>query len=156
MKGSLLTAVHEQPVPVTFTLTFFLPPLAASVMSVALRVKVQEFVPPPCVTVTLNVQVLVLPAESVAVQCTGVVPSLKDEPEAGVLETVGTPQLSLANGVAKLTFILVTPEGTLVMMSPGQVIEGGVPSTTVTNAMQEAAFAKLSVMLSVTWVTPRG
>jgi len=40
------------------------------------------------VTITLKLQVPVLPAASVAVQFTGVEPTLKDVPEAGVQTTL--------------------------------------------------------------------
>ena len=49
-------------------------------------------------TVTVNVQVAVLPDVSVAVQVTVVVPFGKNEPEAGVQEAVTPGQLSLAVG----------------------------------------------------------
>jgi hypothetical protein len=50
-------------------------------------------------TVTAKLQLVVLPAASVAVQVTAVVPSGKREPDAGVQETVTPGQLSLAPGV---------------------------------------------------------
>ena len=49
-------------------------------------------------TVTVKVQLLVLPAASVAVQVTGVVPGPKVEPVAGLQATVTPEQLSLATG----------------------------------------------------------
>ena len=48
----------------------------------------------PSVTVIMKEQVAVLPAESVAVQLTGVAPFWKVEPLAGV-QLLVTPQLSL-------------------------------------------------------------
>ena len=51
------------------------------------------------VTVTVNVQLAMLPEESVTVQVTVVAPLGKNEPDAGVHEGVPTPvQLSLAVG----------------------------------------------------------
>jgi hypothetical protein len=50
-------------------------------------------------TVTVNVQVPVLPDASVAVQVTVVVPTGKLEPDAGAHMTVGVPQLSVPAGV---------------------------------------------------------
>ena len=51
------------------------------------------------VTVTVNVQLAMLPEESVTVQVTVVVPLGKNEPEAGEQEGVPTPvQLSLTVG----------------------------------------------------------
>ena len=49
-------------------------------------------------TVTVKLQVLVLPAASVAVQVTGVVPVPKLEPVGGLQLTVTPGQLSLAAG----------------------------------------------------------
>ena len=51
-------------------------------------------------TVTVNVQALVLPLASVAVQVTVLTPLLKLLPLAGVQLTVAPEQLSLAAGVA--------------------------------------------------------
>jgi len=50
------------------------------------------------VTVTLNMQLAVLPEPSVAVQVTGVVPTGKFEPEGGLQFVVTPGQLSLAVG----------------------------------------------------------
>jgi len=50
-------------------------------------------------TVTLKLQVPVLPEESVAVQVTVFVPLANVLPEAGAQTTVAPPQLSLADGV---------------------------------------------------------
>jgi hypothetical protein len=49
-------------------------------------------------TITVKLQLLVLPAASVAVQVTGVVPVLKLEPVGGVQVTVTPGQLSVAAG----------------------------------------------------------
>jgi len=49
-------------------------------------------------TVTVKLQVLVLPAASVAVQVTGVVPVPKLEPVGGLQLNVTPGQLSLATG----------------------------------------------------------
>jgi hypothetical protein len=50
-------------------------------------------------TVTVKLQLPVLPEESVAVQVTVLVPVAKDEPLAGAQVTLAPPQLSLADGV---------------------------------------------------------
>ena len=55
--------------------------------------------PVASVTVTENEQEAVLPAASVAVQLTVVVPTAKVEPEAGEHATVAPEQLSDADGV---------------------------------------------------------
>ena len=60
-------------------------------------------------TVTVKVQVAVLPKESVAVQVTTVLPRPKLEPEGGEQVTVATEQLSAAFGVRKLTTALAWP-----------------------------------------------
>ena len=51
------------------------------------------------VMVTEKVQVLVWPCISVAVTVTKLVPTLKDDPLAGLYTTVLMPQLSLADAV---------------------------------------------------------
>jgi hypothetical protein len=51
-------------------------------------------------TKTRKLQVAVLPAASVAVQVTVVVPTGKQEPEGGLQVTVAPEQLSVAAGVA--------------------------------------------------------
>src|SRR5438552_17502655 len=68
----------------------------------------------PAATVTLNAQVLVLPATSIAVQVTGVVPSRKSEPLAGTQLVEATPQLSVTVTL-KSTTDSVTPAATLEM-----------------------------------------
>ena len=50
-------------------------------------------------TVTVKVQVLVLPAASVAMHVTGVVPTLKLDPEGGEQPNDTPGQLSLADAV---------------------------------------------------------
>ena len=81
-------------------------------------------------TVTVKLHVFVLPAASVAVAVTVVVPTGKTEPEAGLLTTVGTEQLSLAVTV-KLTAAEHVPVGALTVMFAGQAMLGGVLSMTV-------------------------
>jgi hypothetical protein len=84
------------------------------------------------VTVKLQLAVLAGVAVSVAVHVTLVVPIGKIEPEAGLQTTDSTPQLSLAVA-AKVATAPVGQVGSLVMFA-GQVIVGGVLSTTVTVA----------------------
>src|SRR6185503_18773653 len=88
-------------------------------------------------TVTANVQAFVLSEVSVAVQWTGVAPSAKTDPLAGEQTTLTPPQPSLPTGLAKLTTALLSPVGTLVTMSDGQAIVGGVLSNTVMMARHE-------------------
>jgi hypothetical protein len=69
------------------------------------------------VTVTLNVHLAVLPAESTAVLMTGVVPTGKIEPEAGTLVTVvGIEQLFTAVGAGNVTTADDSVEPTDTMM----------------------------------------
>jgi hypothetical protein len=80
-------------------------------------------------TVTVKLQLAVLPEASVAVQVTVVVPIGKHDPETGLQTKVTPGQLSLTVGFGKLTtwqgddmhvFWLVTA-----VTSAGQVIDGG-------------------------------
>ena len=65
-----------------------------------------------------------------AVQVTGVVPTEKDEPEAGVQLTVGLgSQLSVTVGVKVTTWTLLVHAPDVIFA--GQVIVGGVVSTTL-------------------------
>ena len=71
-------------------------------------------------TVTVNVQLLVLPLASVAVEATVVVPRGKDEPLGGALTTTGVPaQLSVAVTL-KVTLLAHWPGMALTVMFPGQ------------------------------------
>ena len=90
-------------------------------------------------TVTVKVQVAVLPEASVAVQVTVVVPAGKQLPEGGLQTTTTPGQLSLAV-VVKLTTTQgsVTLTVTAVTLA-GQVIEGGCVSFTVTVNVQVVA-----------------
>src|SRR5882672_9005850 len=89
------------------------------------------------VTLTRKVQVAVLPAASVALHVTAVVPTAKVEPEGGVQERViGPGQLSVAAGEGKWTTALHLPGSALVVMVGGQMILGGPASMTVTVALQ--------------------
>src|SRR5437660_3088473 len=72
------------------------------------------------VTMTLNGQLLVFPAASMAVQTTGLVPSRNVEPDGGSQLAVTVPQLSLA-GTVKVTTASIGPTPTFVTMLPAQV-----------------------------------
>ena len=85
---------------------------------------------PTSLTVTVKLQLRELPAASVAVATTVVVPNGKTEPEALLVTTVGTEQLSLARTV-KLTAAEHVPVGALTVMLAGQVMFGCVLSMTV-------------------------
>src|SRR4051812_875921 len=82
------------------------------------------------VTVTVKLQLLELPAASVAVALTVVVPTGKLEPDDLLVIMVEDEQLSLAVTV-KLTGAAQVPGIALTTILPGQLITGGVLSMTV-------------------------
>ena len=106
------------------------------------------------ITVTVKLQVAVLPEGSVATLVTVVVPRLNVLPDVGVLTTVAL-QLSLAVTL-KLTTApqLLLAEATL--MFAGQVIVGGVVSLTVTVCVHVAVLPDESVAVHVIVVVPTG
>ena len=106
------------------------------------------------ITVTVKLQMAVLPDGSVATRVTVVVPRLNVLPDVGVLTTV-TLQLSVAVTL-KLTIApqLLLAEATL--MLAGQVIVGGVVSLTVTVCVQVDTLPDASVAVHVTVVLPTG
>jgi hypothetical protein len=106
-------------------------------------------------TVTVNVQVAVLPEPSVATLVTVVVPVLKKLPEAGVETTLTVPQLSVAVTL-KLTVAPQLPEAEATDIFCGQVITGKVVSTTVTTKLQLVELPNVSVATLVTVVLPTG
>jgi len=81
-------------------------------------------------TVTVKLQLFEFPAASVAVANTVVVPTEKLEPDALVVITVGTEQLSLAPTV-NVTGAAHVPGIAFTVMSAGHAIVGGVLSITV-------------------------
>src|SRR5438445_6762343 len=99
-------------------------------------------------TVTLNAQVLVLPAASVAVQITVVVPTGNNVPLGGLHATVAPGQLSVTVG-AKATVAPHTPGSVPVVISAGQVIAGFSVSLTVTLNVQLLALPLASVAVHV-------
>jgi hypothetical protein len=104
-------------------------------------------------TVTLNVQVAVLPDASVAVQVTVEVPVGKALPEAGLQLVVTPGQLSVADAVNE-TAAVHNPGSVLAVMFEGHVIAGASLSITVTVNEQVAVLPALSVAVQVTVVTP--
>jgi hypothetical protein len=104
-------------------------------------------------TVTLNVQVAVLPDASVAVQVTVEVPVGKALPEAGLQLVVTPGQLSVADAVNE-TAAVHKPGSVLAVMFEGHVIAGASLSNTVTVNEQVAVLPALSVAVQVTVVTP--
>src|SRR5215213_4381261 len=85
---------------------------------------------PASLTVTVKLQLWVLPAASLAVATTVVVPSGKTEPDALLVTTVAAEQLSLAVTV-KLTGEEHEPGMASTVMLAGHAIVGGVLSMTV-------------------------
>jgi hypothetical protein len=102
-------------------------------------------------TVTVKVQVAVLPEASVAVEVTVVVPVGNRLPEAGTLVTTTPGQLSVAVAL-KFTIAPHMPVVLLTVIFAGQVITGGCASITVT--VNEQIPPPGSV--AVTVVVPRG
>src|SRR5437870_86180 len=111
----------------------------------------------PCwVTLTKNVQELVLPAASVAVQMTGVVPTTKLEPDSGLHTNVGVEQLSLVAGAAKLTTTVLVAGGAVVEMFDGQLMSnGGCVSFTMKTVEQVLVLPAVSVTVMRTALVPR-
>ena len=105
------------------------------------------------VTVTVKLQVAVLPAASVAVLVTVVVPTAKLLPLAGALATVTPGQLSVALTV-KVTLLLHTPGAAFTARFAGQLICGSSLSVTVTVKLQVEVLPCASVAVLVTEVVP--
>ena len=103
-------------------------------------------------TVTVKLQVAVLPDPSVAVQVTVVVPTGKQDPDGGLHNTVTPGQLSLAVVVKVATAHVAVDVGVFVVMLAGQVIVGGWVSLTVTVNVQLGP----AVAVQVTVVVPTG
>nr|WP_234423345.1 hypothetical protein [Aquimarina spinulae] len=136
-KATLL-AVHKPASTLTFTVAGQL--IVGSILSV---------------TVTVCVQVAVLPELSVTVQVTVVSPIGKT-PGASLV-VLATAQLSEVVGVPKATLLAVhKPASTLTFTVAGQLIVGSILSVTVTVCVQVAVFPELSVTVQVTVVSPSG
>jgi hypothetical protein len=99
----------------------------------------------------VNVQLEVLPAASVAVQVTVVVPTGKNVPDAGEQTTVTPGQLSVAVAV-KVTMAPHSSGSLHFVMGAGQLIAGGCVSATVT--VNEQLGPEIVVQLTV--VVPTG
>jgi hypothetical protein len=108
------------------------------------------------VTVTVNEQLPSLPAASVALHVTVVVPTGNEEPDAGSHVTAPTPgQLSVAVAVY-VALAAQSPLGATRFMFAGQVTTGSCSSTTVTVNVQLPGLPTASVVLQVTVVVPIG
>jgi hypothetical protein len=95
-----------------------------------------------------------LPAASVAVTVTVVVPVAKLEPDAGLLVTVTFAQLSVADGL-KLTTAEHAPASVTVLMLGRGAIAGGELSDTVNVVVQLAELFAASVAVTVIVVVPK-
>jgi hypothetical protein len=108
----------------------------------------------------VNWQWLVLPAASLAVTVTVVVPTGNIEPDAMSVVTVGVEQLSVAVGVGKLTAIdvAVLLSGNVTVMFDGQLITGVIAglSLTVTVCVPVVELPDASVAVYVITVVPVG
>jgi hypothetical protein len=97
----------------------------------------------------VNEQLLVLPAPSVAVQVTVVVPFGKVDPAAGTHADVTPGQLSPAVGGAYETTAEHCPGSLLTVTFAGQVIDGACVSLTVTVNEQEGPVSEVQVTVVV-------
>ena len=100
-------------------------------------------------TSTLNVQVAVFPAASVATAVTVVLPGGNAEPDGGVVATVTPGQLSEAIGTGKLTTTELAPGDAKTVTFAGHVIAGGWVSTTVTVKLHVGPADELHVTVVV-------
>src|SRR5690554_780051 len=106
-------------------------------------------------TVIVKLHAVVFSPPSVAVNSTVLTPTGKLLPLANPLVCVTvTLQLSDADGVGKVTTALHIPASALIIMSAGQVIVGGILSSTVTTATQVPSFPFISVTVRVTLFSP--
>src|SRR3989442_9792747 len=106
-------------------------------------------------TVTACLAPAELPAASVAVCVTTVVPCGKVLPEGGLDVSAATPTLSVAAG-SNVTTALHRPGAVLTVWFAGALIVGGSVSTTLTVKLQFAVFPAASVAVAVTVVVPTG
>src|ERR1051325_2617123 len=103
-------------------------------------------------TVTVKVQLALLPLASVAVFVTVVTPTGNVLPLGGLLTRFVTPQASVAFTV-KATLLAHKPAAALTTRFDGQVICGGVRSTTVTVWLHCAVLPHESVARQVRTAT---
>src|SRR6266404_5266345 len=104
-------------------------------------------------TVTVKLQLLLLPLLSPAVLVTVVTPTGKAKPLGGLLVRLVTAQLSLAL-TAKVTLLVQTPSAAFTMKFAGQVMAGGCVSFTVTVKVHVLLLPLLSRAVLVTVVVP--
>jgi hypothetical protein len=107
-------------------------------------------------TVTVKLQVEVLPEASVAVQLTVVTPTGKQLPEGGLQMIVVPGQLSVVVAVKVTTLQASLTVAVTAVWFAGQAITGGSMSLTVTVNEQLAVRLLASVAVQLTVVTPFG
>jgi hypothetical protein len=105
-------------------------------------------------TVTIKVDVAVLPAASVATQVTVVGPVINVLPDAGVQTTELTEQLSVAVGEANVTTAPQTPASLLTVMFELVAMVGFWLSVTFTICVHDAVFPPPSVTVQVMVLLP--
>jgi hypothetical protein len=105
-------------------------------------------------TVTVKVQIEVLPAASVAVTVTVVVPE-KAVPDGGLATTCTPGQLSVAEKLNVTTAEHIPGAAGTVMLA-GHITAGGCVSFTVTVKEQFAVLPAASITLQLTFVAPSG
>jgi hypothetical protein len=107
------------------------------------------------ITLTVKVQLLLLPLLSHEVLVTVVSPTGNAKPLGGALEVFVTAQLSVAVTL-KVALLTHTPGAAFTVRFAGQVIAGGCVSSTVTVKEQLLELPLLSRAVLVTVVTPNG
>ena len=106
-------------------------------------------------TVTVKLQLLLLPLLSRAVLVTVVVPTGNAKPLGGLLVRLVIAQLSLAVTV-NVTLLRHAPVAAFTVIAPGQLMAGGCVSITVTVNVHVLLLPLLSRAVLVTVVTPMG
>jgi hypothetical protein len=104
--------------------------------------------------ITWNVQLLLLPAPSVAVQVTLLVPLLNVEPEGGTQLVVATEQLSVALALYVTLLRAQRPTSVFSVRLVGQVTVGGSVSLMVTVNEQVFVLLPASTAVHVTRLVP--
>src|SRR6266436_2540056 len=105
-------------------------------------------------TVTTKLQPLLLPVASTAEQTTGVLPKAKTEPDGGAqLAETFVSQASVAVAVKRACAPLAPVHSSVRLV--GQVIVGGVVSTTVTTKLQPLLLPAVSTAEQTTGVLPK-
>ena len=105
-------------------------------------------------TVTVKVEVVLLPEASVAVTVTVVVPTGNVLPEAGSATTVTEPELSVAVGRVNVTAAPQVPASIVADTAGASATTGASTSVTVTVKVEDELLPEASVAVQVTVLTP--